>query len=145
MEEYINNDTIIESDVFNFLKPQITCPLCNNIFIDPVMCMGCQKNYCKKCFDNPINKNKKCSCDCNPKYQESKAKNELLSPIIFTCVGCGKEIRYDEAQKHHDSCCPGKTSKIMDKSKFSKIKILTSEEVRKLRKKGKKMKYITGK
>ena len=146
MEEYINNDTLIENEVTKFVRPQITCPLCNDIFINPLMCMGCQTVYCKKCIDNPMKQEKKCNCE-NPNYQICKSVNDLLPQLKFNCVGCGKEIQYDEAQKHHDSCCPGKTSKNMDKSKFSKkvtIEKLTPEEVSKLKKKGAKVKYITG-
>jgi hypothetical protein len=146
MEEYINNDTLIENEISKMLKPQLTCPLCNNILIDPLMCMVCQKAYCKKCIDNSINKDKKCSCE-NPNYQKYLSKIEMLSSLKFICVGCGKDITYNEAQKHHDSCCPGKTSKDMKINKTpkeSRIKKLDSEEMSKLKKKGKKIEYITG-
>ena len=52
MESYINKDTLIESEVTKLLKSSLICPLCNNIYINPLMCMGCQKTYCKKCIDN---------------------------------------------------------------------------------------------
>ena len=147
MEGYINNDTLVENDISTLLKSSIICPLCNNILINPLMCMSCQKTYCKKCFDNFSDNNTKCNCE-NPNYQKSISKNEILSKLKFICVGCEKEIGYDEAQKHHDSCCPGKTSKKVDSNKTpkkAKIRRLQSEEVEKLKKEGNEITYITGK
>ena len=149
MEEYINNDTLVENEITQLLKSSIICPLCNNILINPLMCMSCQKTYCKKCIDNSSDNNIKCPNNCeNPNYQKSIGKNEILSKLKFICVGCKKEIGYDEAQKHHDSCCPDKTSKNMDSNKTPdkpKIRKLQSEEVDKLKKKGKEITYMTGK
>ena len=162
METYINNDTLIENDVTRMLKSSIICPLCNNILITPFMCMVCQKVYCKKCIDDPNNKDKKCTCE-GANYQKCIGKNDILSALKFTCVGCSKEIKYDEAQKHHDSCCPDKTSKDMKKTetqtetqnenqtetptqtpKESKLKKLKKEEIEELKKQGKEVLYITG-
>ena len=147
MEEYINTDTLVENDIPTLLKSSIICPLCDNILINPLMCMSCQKTYCKKCIDNSSDNNTKYNCE-NPNYQKSISKNEILSKLKFICVGCEKEIGYDEAQKHHDSCCPGKTSKKVDSNKTpkkAKIRRLQSEEVEKLKKEGNEITYITGK
>ena len=137
MEAYINNKTLVDNQVNNALKSSVICPLCENILINPIMCMSCQNVYCKKCIDNSINKDKKCSCD-NPNYQKCIGRNSLLSQLKFICVGCFKEIGYDEAQKHHDSCCPDKTSENMKKKTpyVSKIKKLTPEEVALYKKEG---------
>lgn len=160
MEGYINTSTIIENELSKVFIPFLLCPICNNILIKPVMCMKCQKNYCKKCIDNWNEKNKNCPEGCNvPNYQNSIGKNDILSQLKFRCVGCSKEILYDEAQKHHDTCCPDINSseqkneekeKIEDKSgenenKGSKLKKLTPEESQLLIKQGKEMKYITSK
>ena len=138
MEGYVNNDTLIENEVTKFLKAQLICPLCNNIFINPLMCMNCQKVYCKRCIDNSINKSKKCTCT-NPNYQKCISKNDLLSQLKFICVGCEKEIKYDDAEKHHESCCPGKTSKKTNSTETlieTRIKRLKSEEMKNLKKQG---------
>jgi len=147
MESYINKDTLVENEVTKMLKSSLMCPLCNNIYINPLMCMSCQKTYCKKCIDNNGN-NAKCPNNCdNPNYQKSIGTNDILSKLKFTCVGCEKEIGYDEAQKHHDSCCPGKTSEKMNSNKTpngGKLRRLKSEEVNKLKKEGNDITYITG-
>ena len=164
MENYINKDTIIENELSKIFISFSTCPLCNNILIKPVMCMKCQKNYCKKCIDNWSEKCKKCPEGCNdPDYQNSIGKNDILSQLKFRCIGCDKEILYDEAQKHHETCCRDKNlselkkeekeEKIENKveenknniNKNSKLKKISPEESAALVKKGKIMKYITGK
>ena len=146
METYVNCDTLIENEVSKILKLTLTCPICNNIYINPVMCMKCQKTYCKKCIDDSDNQDRKCSCD-NPNYQISIDKNYLLSQLKFICVGCGIEIQYNEAQKHHDSCCPDMTSKSMNFNNISrkpKIKRLKIEEMSNFQRKGDNITYITG-
>ena len=147
MEAYVNNKTLVEDDISKALKLLVTCSLCNNILINPVMCMGCQKVYCKKCIDNSINIDRKCKCE-NKDYPKCIGKNEILSKLKFICVGCQEEISYEEAEKHHDSCCPGKTSDDMesnDTPSGAKIKRLKSEEVSLYNKDGKKIPRITSK
>ena len=84
--------------------------------------MKCQNVYCKKCIDNLSEKNEKCPNNCDsPTFQNCLGKKEILSKLYFSCVGCGKEIPYDEAEKHHTSCCPNKTSSNLKKKSTSKI------------------------
>ena len=69
-------------------------------------------------------------------------ENEILSQLKFYCVGCDNELAYNEAENHHNSCCPNKTSADMDKSKKKKksdlIK-LSPDEVKKLTNEGKEL------
>ena len=147
METYVNNKTLIEDDIAILFKSSVTCPICVNILINPVICINCQKVHCKKCIDNPINEDKKCLCD-NPNYQKAYDKIEILSKLKFICFECGEGIPYDEAQKHHGFCCPFKTientnfQKTKNEKKFKKLK---SEEVEILRKKGYEISCMTSK
>ena len=143
--------TIVEDDIFNLFKDSILCCICKSILINPMMCIKCQNSYCKKCIDKWKEENKKCPNDCKEaEYQECKMKNDILFKLKITCVGCGKEINYNEAQQHHDSCCPHKTSADMNIKKMRKIpeikiKKLTNEEADKYVKEGNTMTYISGK
>lgn len=142
MEEYINNDTLIENDITQLFKGTVTCPLCKNILINPFICLKCQSVYCKKCIDKWSEKNENCPKNCeNPEYQKCLGKNDILSKFKFTCVGCLEEIEYDKAESHHSTCCPGKTSADFVKKK-PKLKKITSEEAETLTKQGNKMNYI---
>ena len=141
MESYINKDTIIENDIYKLFQSSVTCPLCQNIYIKPIMCIKCQKVYCKRCIDNLNQNEKKCQSKCeSPEFKNCIAKNDILTKLKFVCVGCNEEIGYDEAEKHHNSCCPDKTSADMvDKNEGltnMKLKRLTSEEIEEFRKNG---------
>ena len=50
MEKYINKDTVKEDDIFKIIEPTVICPLCKNIYINPLSCLKCQGVFCKKCF-----------------------------------------------------------------------------------------------
>ena len=146
MEKYINNETVIEDETFKVLKSSVICPLCKNIYINPVMCK-CQSVYCKRCIDNWNKDNNKCPNNCeNPEYQKCLFKNEFLFKLKFYCVGCDKELAYNEAESHHNSCCPNKTSGDMDinKKRKSKLVKLSPDEVSALRKKGNELTQISG-
>ena len=86
-------------------------------------------------------------CD-SPTYQNCVGKNDILSKLKFNCVGCGKEILYNDAEKHHESCCPGRTSLNLKEIKKINIKPpnirrIKPEEVEEFKKKGKEIGYMT--
>ena len=148
MEEYANNNTIVKDDLYNIFKDSVTCSLCNNILINPVMCMVCQNNFCKKCIDNRSLNNKNCPNGCNePNYKDSIGKKDILSKLKFNCVGCQNKIPYDEIVKHHEYCCPDKKSSDIDKTTPtpSKLQRVSSDDIAELKKEGKEMVYITRK
>ena len=143
MEDYINNNTLVENEISTLFKDSFTCPLCKNVFINPYICMNCQKVYCKKCIDNWSKSNKKCPNNCEkPNYQECLGKKDILSKLKFKCSKCAGEIDYDDAERHHNSCT-GKTSSNTPNEK--RIKKLTSDEVNILKQEGNEITYITGK
>ena len=145
MEEYVNNYTLKEDDISKLFKDSIICPLCKNIYINPIICLKCQNVYCKKCLDKWNENNKICPNKCEqPEFQKSIGKNEFLSKLKFICVGCHKEIEYNNTESHHNSCCPDKTSADFVKNK-SKLKKIKPEDVAKLKKKGNQITYITSK
>ena len=105
MEEYINNKTVVENDMFKLFKDSVTCPLCKNILINPFMCIKCQKVYCKRCIDIRTNNNEKCLNGCiEQDYEKYLLKNDILSKLKFKCLRCEQEIEYSNVQSHYDSC-----------------------------------------
>ena len=112
-----------------------------------MICLKCQKTYCKRCIEKLDNNEKNCPNNCkDPEFKDSLDKNDILSKLKFICVGCENEIPYGEAEKHHNSCCPDKTlnGKISKKKSELKMKKISAKEVDKLRKKGNKITYISG-
>ena len=146
MENYINKDTIILNEVYKIFEQSVICPLCQNIYIKPVICMKCQSVFCKRCIENWSKNDEKCPNKCEaPQYNDCLTKYDILSKLIFNCVGCDKEIKYNDAEKHHNSCCPGKTSADMNKKKNQKEKMkkLSIEDIEKYKKENE-IEYITG-
>jgi hypothetical protein len=151
MESYIIIDTIIKDEIYEIFSSSVTCRLCNNIYINPIMCIKCQNVYCKRCIDNWCKNEKKCPNQCeSPDYRNCLAKNDILSKLKFSCVGCGEEIGYYEAEKHHNSCCPNMTSKDFKNNKTNeinkkkKLEKLSGEQIQQLREKGNEVTFITG-
>ena len=40
-------ENVIQDEFFKSIKEEITCTICLDIKIDPVMCQKCQNSYCK--------------------------------------------------------------------------------------------------
>jgi hypothetical protein len=146
MEGYINNDTLVDDQISQLFQKDVKCNLCKNIFINPIICMKCQNAFCQKCIDDWKKSNEKCPNNCdNPEYQKCLGKKDILSKLKFICLGCGNEIQYDEAEKHHQSCCPDKTTSNSKVPVKRKLRKLESNEVNQYKKKGEEISYITGK
>ena len=118
-EEYITDDCVVENDpTYIGIKNLIICPICNNIYKNPMQCNNCQKIFCKKCIENYKNDNI-CPINCqNPKYRESEDKNALLSLLKFLCKNCKKEISYNDIQSHLSSGC---TTNLLQTKLFEEI------------------------
>ena len=103
MDKFINNDTIIKNDIYKNFKEFISCPLCNNILIEPVMCMKCQKSFCKKCINE--REDNKCPNKCEQvNFQKCLSKNEILTKLKFKCKYCKSILSYDDALRHKNVC-----------------------------------------
>ena len=101
---YINENNIINDEIYNEFKFSISCPICTNIIIEPMMCMICQSSYCKKCINQWSLINEKCPNRCiNPNYQISKEMNGILSKLQFKCKFCNKTFEYNEMKEHYYS------------------------------------------
>ena len=132
MEQYVNEETIIKNDKYESFKELIFCPICESLMIEPVMCLGCQNNYCKNCIEKWKEKDKSCPNRCeDPIFKNVIGKNRLISKFNFKCIkGCGAEIPFNDITAHYNYNC-------LKNKKSSKITMLTKEETAKLRKKQK--------
>ena len=141
MEDFIREDTIVEDAIYSCFKESVTCPICSNILINPLMCMNCQNVYCKKCIDGWSKKDNKCPNRCeNPNYKPSVEKNNILSKLKFKCQKCGEEILYDNVKSHIESCKPNDNSKKNNNAgdnstRTKRLKKLNKKELDKLDKK----------
>ena len=164
MEEYINDDTLIENDYYNAFKDSVMCPLCLCILIEPIMCMKCQNVYCKKCVTSWEQKDDKCPNRCvEPNYQTAKGKIDILSNLQFKCKDCKLVIKYNEVENHKQICSLLESYEIIDfpdnndtlkspspsctnnTNSSGKVKKISREEMHNLKSKGNEIAYFTSK
>ena len=148
MEKYVNEQTLIKDNAFKSLPEDlIICPICTLLMIEPVICVNCLNNFCKKCTDKWKKKNNTCPNGCKDAILKTQIeKNRLITKLKFKCIkGCGAEILFTDIKNHYNSNCLEKKEKEKEKNKSgSKLRILKKEEVAKL-KKNKKIEYFTSK
>ena len=91
-------DYIIKDDFFNSVKEEVTCSICLDIKIDPLMCTKCQNSYCSKCIKNWQSKSGLCPYQCeSPKYSIARVVKNLVSKLNFRCKnGCYKIINFEK-------------------------------------------------
>ncbi len=110
-EDYFSDDCIIKNELFISLKDLLTCPLCKNIYKDPLICSGCQNVFCQKCLEN-YSKESNCPNNCkNNKFSKSILKNELLSKIKYKCKNCKEEVEKNNIKAHLELNCQKKDDK----------------------------------
>lgn len=101
LREYINNETLIKDEIFKNFEFSVTCSICSDILINPMMCMNCQSVYCKSCIDNWSKKSANCTNRCeNTNYKKSILSQNILSKLKFICQKCEKVINYDDIEEH---------------------------------------------
>ena len=160
MEKYINEETIIKNETYNSFPELIICQICQCIMLEPVMCVSCQNYYCKKCIDSWKKKSGVCPNRCeNPTFKSVIEKNRLITKMKFKCIkGCGVEISFDDIKNHYNSNCLENIIQINNQENInidnedekednykSKIKILSIDEVTRLRNQNKDFEYVTSK
>ena len=125
-KEYFNEDCLIRDEVFNSIKQYITCPKCNNIYKNPLLCSSCSACYCEQCIED------KSKCDnchnSNIEYRKNISKCQLLSRLKYRCNNCSNEVYQNDILAHLESNCHKKTLKEMFTTK-KELKRLSMEEV----------------
>ena len=103
MSSYI--DYVIKDEYFNSIKDEVTCSICYDLKIDPVMCTKCQNSYCSKCITNWQRTSSKCPFHCDsPNYTVARLVKNLLCKLNFKCKnGCNKIIPFEKLQTHYDN------------------------------------------
>ena len=134
-EDYFSEDCIVENVYYKTLKDLLTCPLCNKLFKDPLMCSDCQNVYCQKCLELKYLKDKICPNNCkNAKFVKSITKNEMLSKILYKCKNCSNEVKQSDINAHLESNCKKERTKTLSELYQTKKEIikLSPEEMSKI-------------
>ena len=126
MEKYANEENIVKNEVYEAFKDSIVCPVCNSLMIEPVICIYCQTEFCKKCSKELKDKGDNCPLKCSVfNIKDVNPKKNLISIFKFKCInGCGEEILFNDIKNHYKNCNPNK----------KKIKVLSTKKVVEYRK-----------
>ena len=101
LRDYINYQTVIKDEIFKNFEYSLTCSICSDIMINPMMCMNCQAVFCKSCIDDWSKKSAHCTNRCqNTNYKKSILSQNFLSKLKFICRNCEKVINYDDVKEH---------------------------------------------
>ena len=101
LREYINDKTLIKDEIFKNFEFSVSCSICTEILINPMMCMKCQAVFCKSCIDTWSKKSADCPNRCeNTNYKQSILSQNILSKLKFICPKCEKVINYDDIKDH---------------------------------------------
>ena len=104
--EYFTDNCIVKNEFYIRMENFLTCPICKNIYKNPLICSNCMKSFCDKCITN---KSKCESCGgSNIKYKESISKKELLSKLIYKCKNCFEEVLQSDINYHLSLNCKHK-------------------------------------
>ena len=124
IRDYINEENVIKDEIYKIFENSLTCSICSDIFINPMMCMNCQNVYCKACIDDWKKKSIKCPNRCeNPNYNKSISTSEMLSKLKFICNKCDNVINYDDMKNHSlTDCSKKKKIEELPKSKTAENK-----------------------
>lgn len=93
-KENIYNKNI--SDVEKYI-----CPICNEIFNQPIKCSKCSNNYCINCIKDGDNNQKCKNCGGNEFENNLDFLYELMSTLKLYCNKCQKTLDYTSSLSHY--------------------------------------------
>ena len=122
-------DFAIKDDIFKSMEEEITCSICSDIKINPVMCTDCQNSFCSKCISNWKLKNNQCPFKCKSfNFVPARVVKNLISKLKFKCKnGCNEIISFDNLNKHCEEECKKLDFKTKYKNLLTKFNDLQSD------------------
>ena len=98
---------VIQDEFFQSIKEEITCTICLDIKIEPMMCTKCQNSYCASCIKNWEKKSPLCPMKCeSPSYTIARVVKNLICKLNFKCKnGCNEIIPFEKIKSHYDFEC----------------------------------------
>ena len=103
-----NEENIIKTDHIKYKKSSFfgdknsininkyICTICNCFFVEPIKCIKCSNNYCKKCNEVQICRN----CNYDKFENNDNLTKEMNKNIKIKCFKCDKILDYQESLNH---------------------------------------------
>lgn len=82
------------------LKKSLSCPICNNLFIDPVIASCCGTTFCINCIGNGT------KCPMHKKfthYTPNRILQDMVDQLPYVCV-CGESLARALTSEHMKRC-----------------------------------------
>ena len=118
IREYINEKNVIKDEFYTSFDNSLTCSICSDIFIEPIMCKNCQNSYCRECIESWLQKSTTCPNRCqNTNFDKDISKNEMLSNLKFICHKCDSVINYNDMKNHSLLNCKKNVNNIINPTK----------------------------
>lgn len=125
IKQFIEETDVLNTDLYNGIKEEVTCIICQGLLNHPVVCATCEIPFCKMCIDkwNKNNQNTTCPTRCSNKLilkPIGRTLKNLLDKIIVKCqYGC--KVSLSNYPSHivpcHEKnkivncwCCNGRTN-----------------------------------
>ena len=118
-------ENVIQDDFFNSIKEEVTCSICLDIKVDPMMCTKCQNSYCANCIKNWEKKSLQCPFKCDsPSYISARVVRNLICKLNFKCKnGCNDIIPFEKIESHYAFEC----KKLDYKERYEKLLVKYNE------------------
>lgn len=142
---YFTDKNLIEDEYYLGIKDLVTCKLCHNILKEPMMCLECQKSFCKNCSEELTIDFHLCE---KPNFIKNKNVIEMIQKLKYLCNNCKQEVKEADIESHiKNGCIKNKNpTKLIDAIYRKKaLKLLTPGEKNKLSDGNVKVNHISGK
>jgi hypothetical protein len=82
--------------------PSLLCPICQNVFLNPLECKSCKKSYCQIC-------SKKAPLSCQHIFQKNNCLQTQISDLLIKCRysirGCLEISKTVKIEEHEALKC----------------------------------------
>ena len=106
--KYIPQSDLITKSLSSSDDSLIICSICTNILNVPMVCLKCNKRFCKGCLKTWLESCETCPFRCGSRnFSYSEASEKILSNLKFICVnGCGESLSLKDITEHYKRNCP---------------------------------------
>ena len=101
---YFDEKSLIEDEYYNTIKDMIKCKHCHNMLKDPMMCIKCQREYCRNCIGELGKEEHPCENSDFVKYKYHSAIS-FIGKLKYLCKNCKAEIKKEEIENHIKEGC----------------------------------------
>jgi len=137
---HISDELVVNKSYYETIEKEITCSICEEILVDPILCSECENPFCTSCIEEWLKKNNQCVMKCKAPFKSKaiqRMSRNIMDKVILKCKLCNKEISLNDYPSHYRNCelnnktvdcpfCCNCKIKAIDYNKIDKNAILSS-------------------